>query len=88
MTPQELRTFATVIADLKKAPAAAVLSPTAPDTYSYVLWGPADKMRDVSKSLNQKLCGRGGGNGGFVQGSYKAAKEAITAAVTEVFAAL
>ena len=88
MTPQELRTFATVIADLNKAPAAAVLSTTAPDTFSYVLYGPADKMRDVSKALNQKLCGRGGGNGGFVQGSYKASRDAIAAAITEAFAAL
>lgn len=53
MTPQELRTFATVIADLNKTPAAAVLSTTAPDTFSYVLYGPADKMRDVSKALNK-----------------------------------
>ena len=88
MTPQELRTFATVIADLNKTPAAAVLSTTAPDTFSYVLYGPADKMRDVSKTLNQKLCGRGGGNGGFVQGSYKASRDAIAAAITEAFAAL
>ncbi len=88
MTPQELRTFATVIADLNKTPAAAVLSTTAPDTFSYVLYGPADKMRDVSKALNQKLCGRGGGNSGFIQGSYKASRDAIAAAITEAFAAL
>lgn len=88
LAPQELRTFATIIAESKKAPAAAVLSATAPGVYSYVLYGPADKMRDASKTLNQKLNGRGGGNGGYVQGSYKADESTIRAALAEVFGSL
>ncbi len=88
LAPQELRTFATIIAESKKAPAAAVLSATAAGVYSYVLYGPADKMRDASKTLNQKLNGRGGGNGGYVQGSYKADEAAIRAALADVFSAL
>ena len=88
MTPQELRTLATVISEMKKAPAAAVLSATGPDTFSYVLWGPTQAMRDISKNLNQELNGRGGGNGGFVQGSYKASEDAVRTAINAAFAAL
>ena len=48
---------------------------------------PADIMRDASKALNKKLCGRGGGANGIVQGSFKADADAIRAAVAETFAA-
>lgn len=87
MAPLELRNFAALLKEKEKAPVVAVLSATDKETYSYVIAGPADIMRDASKALNKKLCGRGGGANGIVQGSFKADADAIRAAVAETFAA-
>lgn len=85
MAPQQLRNYATLLAEKGKAKVVAVLSETAPGTQSYVLVGPEALMRDASKSLNKTLNGRGGGSKGIVQGSYKAAPDAIRAAIEETF---
>lgn len=84
--PLDLRRFCTLLAEKKKAEHIAVLSETAPGLFSYVLFGPAEEMRDASKALNQKLSGKGGGSGGFVQGSYKADQATIEEAIKAQFA--
>ena len=88
LTPQDLRTLAVEISELGTSTAAAVLSETAPGTWSYVLYGPADKMREMSRQLNHQLNGRGGGSGCFVQGAYKADEGAVRAALEAAFSAL
>lgn len=88
LTPLELRSYATLLSEKGKGKVVAVLSATAPDTWSYVIVGPADLMRDASRELNKKLCGRGGGSSGTVQGAYKADAETIRAAIEDQFAAL
>ena len=88
LTPLELRNYATLLSAKGKGRVVAVLSATAPDTWSYVIVGPIDLMRDASRELNKKLCGRGGGSNGTVQGAFKADAETIRAAIEDQFAAL
>lgn len=86
LTPFDLRQFCSVIAEAGKAPLVAVLSETAPDTWSYVMAGPEAEMRALSLSLNKTLNGRGGGSKGFVQGSFKASRDEIERAVMAAWA--
>ena len=88
LTPLELRSYATLLSEKGKGKVVAVLSATAADTWSYVIVGPADVMRDASRELNKKLSGRGGGSNGTVQGSFKADAETIRSAIEDQFAAL
>ena len=90
LSPFEVKKFCSQLAEEKQFGAIAVLSPAPGATadapvYSYVIHSASPELRDQSKKLNQMLNGRGGGNGGFVQGSYKADEKAIRAALTEVF---
>ncbi len=85
LAPLDLRRYCTLLAEKKKAPFIAVLSATADTTYSYVLYGPANQMRELSKTLNQKLKGRGGGNGNFVQGSYNVDAFTIRQTIEELW---
>lgn len=87
--PAQLRTFCTVIAEKHpEAAAVAVLSSTGtPEEplFSYVIYSKAANLREISAALNKSLNGRGGGSGGFVQGSYRADRASIESAVRAAF---
>ena len=90
LTPFELKLFATQVAESKKAQVTALLAPaTAADgalVYNYVIAWDDARLREASKTLNQRLNGRGGGKD-MVQGSFKAARAEIETAIAEVFGA-
>lgn len=90
LTPFELKLFATQVAESKKAQVTAVFAPaTAADgavVYNYVIAWDDARLREASKTLNQRLNGRGGGKD-MVQGSFKAARAEIETAIAEVFGA-
>lgn len=90
LTPFELKLFATQVAESKKALVTALLAPaTAADgavVYNYVIAWDDARLREASKTLNQRLNGRGGGKD-MVQGSFKAARAEIETAIAEVFGA-
>ena len=90
LTPFELKLFATQVAESKKAQVTALLaSAAAADgtvVYNYVIAWDDARLREASKTLNQRLNGRGGGKD-MVQGSFKAARAEIETAIVEVFGA-
>ena len=91
LTPFELKLFATQVAESKKAQVTALLAPAAAAdgtvVYNYVIAWDDARLREASKTLNQRLNGRGGGKD-MVHGSFKAARAEIETAIAEVFAAL
>lgn len=90
LTPFELKLFATQVAESKKAQVTALLAPAAAAdgtvVYNYVIAWDDARLREASKTLNQRLNGRGGGKD-MVQGSFKAARAEIETAIAEVFGA-
>ena len=90
LTPFELKLFATQVAESKKAQVTALLAPAAAAdgtvVYNYVIAWDDARLREASKTLNQRLNGRGGGKD-MVQGSLKAARAEIETAIAEVFGA-
>ena len=90
LTPFELKLFATQVAESKKAQVTALLAPAAATdgtvVYNYVIAWDDTRLREASKTLNQRLNGRGGGKD-MVQGSFKAARAEIETAIAEVFGA-
>lgn len=88
LTPFELKVFATQVAESKKAAVTALFAPAVSSdgasVYNYVIAWDDARLRDASKTLNQRLNGRGGGKD-MVQGSFKATRAEIEAVVTEVF---
>ena len=88
LTPFELKVFATQLAQAKKADVTAVLAAAASadgsPTYNYVIAWDDARLREASKALNTRLSGRGGGKD-MVQGSFKAARADIEAAINDVF---
>ena len=90
LTPFELKLFATQVAESKKAQVTALLAPAAAAdgtvVYNYVIAWDDTRLREASKTLNQRLNGRGGGKD-MVQGSFKAARAEIETAIVEVFGA-
>jgi alanyl-tRNA synthetase len=90
LTPFELKLFATQVAESKKAQVTALLAPAAAAdgtvVYNYVIAWDDARLREASKTLNQRLNGRGGGKD-MVQGSFKATRAEIETAIAEVFGA-
>ena len=90
LTPFELKLFATQVAESKKAQVTALLAPAAAAAgtvvYNYVIAWDDARLREASKTLNQRLNGRGGGKD-MVQGSFKATRAEIETAIAEVFGA-
>lgn len=90
LTPFELKLFATQVAESKKAQVTVLLAPAAAAddalVYNYVIAWDDARLREASKTLNQRLNGRGGGKD-MVQGSFKAARAEIETAIAEVFGA-
>jgi alanyl-tRNA synthetase len=90
LTPFELKLFGTQVAESKKAQVTALLAPAAAAdgtvVYNYVIAWDDARLREASKTLNQRLNGRGGGKD-MVQGSFKADRTEIETAIAEVFGA-
>ena len=88
LTPFELKVFATQVAESKKGAVTALFAPAVSSdgasVYNYVIAWDDARLRDASKTLNQRLNGRGGGKD-MVQGSFKATRADIETIVTEVF---
>ena len=63
---------------------AAVFSGTDEGGYAYALVHHGGELKDLCKAMNQALEGRGGGRGGFCQGSVKATRSRITAFFEEL----
>ena len=88
LTPFGLKLFATQVAESKKAQVTALLAPAAAAdgtvVYNYVIAWDDARLREASKTLNQRLNGRGGGKD-MVQGSFKADRAEIETAIAEVF---
>lgn len=75
LEPFELRQLCELIID--KAELAAVLSGNDTDGYKYALGSKSKDILAFAKLANEALCGRGGGRGNVVQGSFVSDKSAI-----------
>ena len=53
--------------------------------FNYVIASSDPELPKISKSLNAKLNGRGGGRDGMVQGTYRVDKKAVEEAFDEIF---
>ncbi|MEY8354835.1 alanyl-tRNA editing protein [Lachnospiraceae bacterium 54-53] len=82
LDPAQLRQFCTMLYEGKKGEAVLVCSGEA-DTYQYALGSSSGDMRVLSKSLNGRLNGRGGGSPCMAQGTFRAPKEDIGKAFGE-----
>lgn len=83
MAPVQLRQFCTILAEEKKAPWILVCSGDDENGYQYALGSAGQDMRALSKELNIKLNGRGGGSAPLAQGTFHAGRAEIEAAVAE-----
>ena len=84
LTPIQVRQYATLLYEQNKAGVAAVCSGNDRDSeYHYALGSSRMDMRALSKAMNSRLSGRGGGSSLMAQGTFRAAREAIEAAFLE-----
>ena len=84
LTPIQVRQYATLLYEQNKAGVAAVCSGNDRDSeYHYALGSSRMDMRALSKAMNSRLSGRGGGSSLMAQGTFRAAREAIEAAFQE-----
>ena len=84
LTPVQVRQYATLLYEENRAGVAAVCSGNDRDgEYHYALGSSRMDMRALSKALNSRLSGRGGGSSLMVQGTFRAGREAIEAAFRE-----
>lgn len=83
LNPMQLRQLCTMLYEEKKGSIVAVCSWNG-TAYQYALGSGSMDVRLVSKALNERLNGRGGGSGLMVQGIWNASEEAILAGVEEV----
>ena len=84
LTPVQVRQYATLLYEENRAGVAAVCSGNDRDgEYHYALGSSQMDMRALSKALNSRLSGRGGGSSLMVQGTFRAGREAIEAAFRE-----
>lgn len=73
------------IIDNRHAKAAAIFAKNPKDT-AYMIISSEVNLRDISKELNQKLNGRGGGRPDVIQGMVQADEETIRQTLEELFA--
>ena len=89
LTPGDLKTFCNLLTEEKKADVCAVIAAVPgsdPDTaWNYMIASETADLKTAGKPLNQALNGRGGGNGKFLQGTYKAPKAEIEKALNAAF---
>lgn len=84
LTPVQVRQYATLLYEENRAGVAAVCSGNDRDgEYHYALGSSRMDMRALSKALNSRLSGRGGGSSLMAQGTFRAGQEAIEAAFRE-----
>ena len=84
LTPVQVRQYATLLYEENRAGVAAVCSGNDRDSeYHYALGSSRMDMRALSKAMNSRLSGRGGGSSLMAQGTFRAAGEAIEAAFQE-----
>ena len=78
LTSDELKQFALVLSDCRKG-INAVFSGNDNDGYKYAISCAKYDMRPMSKELNEKLNGRGGGNAVLIQGELNSCRQKIEA---------
>ena len=76
LAPIRLRQLCTLLYEQNKGSVVLVCSGTG-NEYSYALGSGVADMRALSKALNGKLSGRGGGSALMAQGTFKAGREEI-----------
>ena len=78
LTPIQVRQYATLLYEQNKAGVAAVCSGNDRDSeYHYALGSSRMDMRALSKAMNSRLSGRGGGSSLMAQGTFRAAREPL-----------
>lgn len=82
LAPVQLREFCTALYQKKKGNAVLVCSEK-DGKYQYALGSEKADIKDLSKRLNARLNGRGGGSGQIVQGTFGGTKEEIETAFLE-----
>ena len=83
MDSNSMRRFAKRLMEEKHCHTAAVFSED-PDAVHYVILSDEVNLRDLSRKLNQRLNGRGGGSAEMIQGALHAEKEEIEQAMKEL----
>lgn len=83
LSPVQLRQLCTMLYEQKKGRIVAVCS-FRDSACQFALGSGTEDVRPVSKALNQRLNGRGGGSSLMVQGVWNAAEEEIRRALSEL----
>lgn len=83
LNPVQLRQFCTMLYEQKKGSVVAVCSWNG-TAYQFALGSGSVDVRQISKTLNQQLGGRGGGSSLMVQGMWNAAEDEIRRAVSAI----
>lgn len=84
LSPNQLRQFSTLLYEGGKGRIVGVFSETEEsNVYQYALGSASADMRAMSKVMNQRLNGRGGGSALMAQGTFRASKEEIETALLE-----
>ncbi len=79
LSPVQLRQFATLLYEEGKGAVVGVFSPDGNGGFQYALGSSRFDMRSLSRAMNQKLNGRGGGSALMAQGTFRAGREEIEA---------
>ena len=80
---QHLRMLANRLLDEKKAKTVLALSGNKDNGFIYIMGSQEEDMRQLSKELNQKLSGRGGGGMQMAQGTFFAEEAQLDAILSE-----
>ncbi len=80
------REYANVLVTEKNVGTAAVLMRQAENRYAYIIISQTKDLRSLSKEINGRLNGRGGGKPDMIQGSLEADEEAVRTVFSELFA--
>lgn len=85
LNPVQIRQYATLLYEQGKAGVAAVCCPSGKEgEYYYALGSSQTDMRALSKTLNSRLEGRGGGSSRMAQGTFHGEQRSIESAFLEV----
>ena len=79
LSPAQLRQLATMLYEKEKGAVVGVFSPDGNGGFQYALGSSRFDMRSLSRAMNQKLNGRGGGSALMAQGTFRAEKTEIEA---------
>ena len=84
LSPFELKRFAGMLKEKFSESSIGVFS-SIEGGFNYVIASSDPELPKISKSLNAKLNGRGGGRDGMVQGTYRVDKKTVEEAFDEIF---